>query len=91
VLLDADDELGESDSKPYVADPLEQARKLQAEWVRDMLDKSVHDIVKSVPGLAEPEIAALLAGEKKGQKRSELLNALEPDQESGEIPDIQME
>ncbi len=92
LLLDADDSLGESDSKPFVSDPLDQARKLQAQWVQEMLDKSVHDIVKQVPGLAENEVALLLAGEKGGQQRSELLSALEPlDIETGETPDIQME
>ena len=37
VLLDEDDDLGERDSKPFVSDPLEKARQLQAEWVQDML------------------------------------------------------
>ena len=78
VLLDADDDLGHRDSKPFVSDPLEMARRLQAEWVTDMLDKSVHDIVKQVPGLAPPEVDLLLNGEKKGQQRSELLEALDP-------------
>lgn len=92
VLLDADDEIGHRDSKPFVSDPLEQARRLQAEWVTDMLDKSVHDIVKEVPGLAEPEVDLLLKGERKGQQRSELLEALDPAFVApGETAEIQME
>ena len=78
VLLDADDEMGHRDSKPFVSDPLEMARRLQAEWVTDMLDKSVHDIVKEVPGLQANEVDLLLTGERKGQQRSELLEALDP-------------
>ena len=78
VLLDEGDELAHRDAKPFVSDPLEQARRLQAEWVTEMLDKSVHDIVKQVPGLAQPEVDLLLVGEKKGQQRSELLEALDP-------------
>ena len=92
VLLDATDELGKRDSKPYVSDPLERARELQAEWVQDMLDKSVHDIVKTVPGLQNSEVALLLTGEQKGQQRSELLQALDPAFVApGETADIQME
>lgn len=91
-LLDAKDTLGHRDSKPYTADPLEHARRLQAEWVQDTLDKSVHDIVKAIPGLHQDEIGLLLDGEKIGQQRSELLTALdEPVEESGEIQELQME
>jgi hypothetical protein len=92
VLLDAEDDLGRRDSKPFVSDPLERARQLQAEWVQDTLDKSVHDIVKAVPGLNEGEVGLLLTGEKKGQMRSELIQALDPAFVApGETENIQME
>jgi hypothetical protein len=92
VLLDVEDDLGRRDSKPFVSDPLERARELQAEWVEDMLDKSVHDIVKAVPGLNDGEVDLLLTGEKKGQMRSELLSALDPAFAApGETADIQLE
>jgi hypothetical protein len=92
LLLDADDALGKRDSKPFTSDPLERARELQGEWVQDMLDKSVHDIVKTVPGLQDSEVALLLNGENKGQQRSELLQALDPAFVApGETTDIQME
>ena len=92
VLLDADDDLGRRDSKPFVSDPLEKARELQAEWTQDMLDRSVHDIVKQVPGLQANEVDLLLNGEKKGQQRSELLEALDPAFVApGETQEIQME
>jgi hypothetical protein len=92
VLLDAGDDLGHRDSKPFVSDPLEVARRLQAEWVQDMLDKSVHDIVKAVAGLNASEVDLLLIGESKGQRRSELLTVLAPVEEvSGEKLEIQME
>ncbi len=92
VLLDSDDDLGARDSKPFVSDPLEKARQLSAEWVQNMLDKSVHDIVKEVPGLENNEIELLLDGEKAGQQRSELLEALSDDAELGEdTHDIKME
>lgn len=91
-LLDEGDDLGKRDSKPFTSDPLARARELQAEWVQDMLDKSVHDIVKAVPGLAASEVALLLTAERKSQQRSELLDALVPaDEVSGESLEIQME
>jgi hypothetical protein len=78
VLLDDGDSLGKGDSEPFTSDPLKRARELQAEWTQDMLDRSVHDIVKNVPGLDDSEVALLFNGEKKGQQRSELLSALDP-------------
>jgi hypothetical protein len=92
VLLDAEDDLGRRDSEPFVSDPLARARELQAEWVQDMLDRSVHDIVKAVAGLNETEIDLLLVGESKGQQRTELLSVLAPVQDvSGENLEIKME
>jgi hypothetical protein len=91
-LLDDEDTLGQRDSKPFTSDPLEKARELQAEWVQGVLDKSVHEIVKVVPGLNNSEVALLLDGETTGQQRSELLAALAPaDEVSGENLEIEME
>lgn len=91
-LLDEKDTLGRPDSKPFVSDPMEKARRLQAEWVFDMLGKSVHDIVKQVPNLNAQEVSLLLHGETNGQQRSELILALAPaDEVSGENLEIQME
>ena len=91
-LLDEGDDLGPRDSEPFTSDPLKRARELQAEWVQDMLDKSAHDIVKAVPNLNDSELALLLAGERGGQQRSELLAALAPvDEVSGENLEIKME
>ncbi len=91
-LLDEGDDLGKRDSQPFTSDPLVRARELQTQWVQDMLDRSAHDIVKAVPGLEDSEVALLLAGETKGQRRSELLQALAPvDEVSGESLEIQME
>lgn len=92
VLLDEGDNLGKRDSEPFTSDPLKRARELQAEWVQNMLDKSVHDIVKQVPGLENSEVALLMTAETKGQQRSELLQALSPVVEvSGENLEIKME
>lgn len=73
-LLDDDDSLGERDSREV--DPLASARRIQQEWINDMLERPVRQVAKDLDTLNEQEITLLIEAEKDGKNRKSMLEVL---------------
>jgi hypothetical protein len=74
-LVDADDELGESDA-PAEVDPLRHARALHNRWLEEMLEQPVRSLVSDLSRFNTTELDELMNAERKGKKRESLYKAL---------------
>jgi hypothetical protein len=73
-LLDDDDQLGDKDVREI--DPLAGAKRLQKEWIDDMLEQPVKHVAKELHRYNADEIQTLIDAEKKGKKRKSMIETL---------------
>lgn len=74
VLLDDEDALGAQDAQEI--DPLAGAKRLQKEWIDDMLEQPVKHIAKELHKYNADELQTLIDAERDGKNRKSMIQTL---------------
>lgn len=74
VLLDDKDSLGDKDMQEI--DPLAGAKRLQKEWIDDMLEQPVKHIAKELHRYNADELQTLIEAERNGKNRKSMIQTL---------------
>lgn len=73
-LIDEDDTLGEPVAREV--DPLAGAKRLQKEWIDDMLEQPVKNVAKELHRYNADELQTLIDAERKGKNRKSMIETL---------------